>query len=177
MKRIIGILFVLALFLGASAGQADALGWSDFKARLGIGNEETEQEMATATVEAEMQAERVSAHKEGIIRGIRAINANRKYLRIADAMGYDNVCLEILGNEEVESFTLGRTDRGIAYAEGCQDPDFTARIHDVAFQHLVMGLETNNPTVLADIYDEGSIDVPWTVKLKVGSKCIVSRVC
>ena len=43
MKKI-GIIFALALFLIGVAGEAQAYGWSDFKANIGIGKDVREME-------------------------------------------------------------------------------------------------------------------------------------
>ena len=179
--RKIALLMMLAVLLGGFASEASAFSWQGFKARIGLGDDVKEMDKTGDDfgIEArEMGQEQGQLqNRERMERGVRAINQNSYYRSVIAEIGYERICLEVESEDTEEEYTLVRGAEQLRFEEGCNNGDFKARIREQAFEHLIIGLEKNDQAILADIYREGGIDVPWRVKLKAFMKCRLSDLC
>ena len=179
--RKIALLLMLAILAGGFASEASAFSWQGFKARIGLGDDVKEMEKTGdgpgSEVREMTQEQRQTRNREIMERGVRAINRNSYYRSVIAEIGYERICLRVESQNTEEEYTLVRGEEQLGFEEGCNDGEFKAKIREQAFEHLIIGLEKNDQAILADIYREGGIDVPWRVKLKAFRKCLLSDVC
>ena len=164
MRRKIALVLLTAILLTGCASAANAWSWNDFK----IWDNQQVKEQAKAEV-------RVFTLQPLIQRGVNAINANSYDLALADLMGYNRVCVDIV--DKNEAYTLIRSNGKISSEQGCINGEFSVQTTSGNLGVLVKGLEDNDSAVLERMFHNNGIIVPGMVQFHVVSKCLFSDLC